>query len=92
MQMEWQTVQTQIRLLLGDQTAPRSSLIWVCTVCPGISVRKLRTITVLKDHNRNKRNHFLFIASSLVVIGKPSNIAMYERFVCIEDLTRVVIS
>ena len=28
-----------------DQTAP--SLIWVCTVCPGISVRKLRIITVL---------------------------------------------
>ena len=25
-----------------DQTAP----IWVCTVCPGISVRKLRIITV----------------------------------------------
>ena len=23
-----------------DQTAPRSSLIWVCTVCPGLSVRK----------------------------------------------------
>ena len=32
-----------------DQTAPlasRSSLIWICTVCPGISVRKLRIITV----------------------------------------------
>ena len=29
-----------------DQTAPRSSLIWVCTVCPSISVRKLRIITV----------------------------------------------
>ena len=27
-----------------DQT--RSSLIWVCTVCPGIYVRKLRIITV----------------------------------------------
>ena len=26
-----------------DQTAP---LIWVCTVCPGLSVRKLRIITV----------------------------------------------
>ena len=25
----------------------RSSLIWVCTVCPGISVRKLRIITVM---------------------------------------------
>ena len=29
-----------------DQTAPRSSLIWVCTVCPDLSVRKLRVITV----------------------------------------------
>ena len=29
-----------------DQTAPLGSLIWVCTVCPGISVRKLRIITV----------------------------------------------
>ena len=25
----------------------RSSLIWVCTVCPGISVRKLRNIMVI---------------------------------------------
>ena len=25
----------------------RSSLIWVCTVCPGISVRKLRIIMVM---------------------------------------------
>ena len=31
-----------------DQTAPsRSSLIWVCTVCPDLSVRKLRVITVM---------------------------------------------
>ena len=31
-----------------DQTAPRSSLIWVCTtcICPDQSVRKLRIITV----------------------------------------------
>ena len=29
-----------------DQTAYRSSLIWVCTVSPDISVRKLRIITV----------------------------------------------
>ena len=32
--------------------------------------------SVLKDHNGNKRNHFLFFVSSLVVIGKPWNIAM----------------
>ena len=29
-----------------DQTAPRSSQIWVCTVCQDESVRKLRIITV----------------------------------------------
>ena len=28
-----------------DQTAPRSSLIWVCTVCPDLSVRKLTVCT-----------------------------------------------
>ena len=33
-----------------DQTAPREeqSLIWVCTVCPDLSVRKLRIIRVLQ--------------------------------------------
>ena len=30
-----------------DQTAPCSSLIWVCTVCPDLSVRKLAVITNL---------------------------------------------
>ena len=30
-----------------DQTSPRrSSLNWVCTVCPDLSLRKLMTITV----------------------------------------------
>ena len=33
---------------MADSVGPdqRSSLIWVCTVCPGISVRKLRIIMV----------------------------------------------
>ena len=31
-----------------DQTAPRSSLIWVCTICPDLSVRKLKVITVFR--------------------------------------------
>ena len=30
-----------------DQTAPLGALIWVCTVCPKLSVRKLRIITVV---------------------------------------------
>ena len=29
-----------------DKTAPRSSLIWVCTVCPDLSVRKFRIKTL----------------------------------------------
>ena len=29
-----------------DQTAPRNSLIWVYTVCPDLSVQKLRIVTV----------------------------------------------
>ena len=41
-----------------DQTAPRSSLIWVCTVCPDLSVRKLRNITVVKiSRNLNLAGH-----------------------------------
>ena len=38
----------------SDQTAPLgavySSLIWVCTVCPDLSVRKLRNITIHLFH------------------------------------------
>ena len=33
--------------VVPDQTAP---LIWVCTVCPGISIRKLRIITVNHEY------------------------------------------
>ena len=36
--------------------------------------------SVFKDHNGNKRDHSLFFVSSLVVIGKPWNFAMYELF------------
>ena len=34
-----------------DQTAPRNSLIWVYTVCPGVSVQKLWIITVMCSNN-----------------------------------------
>ena len=35
-----------------DQTAPGSSLVWVCTFCPDLFVQKLRVITVhLFHHN-----------------------------------------
>ena len=34
-----------------DQTAPRSSLIWVCTVCSDVSVLILRTVTVVHVPN-----------------------------------------
>ena len=32
-----------------DQTAQRSGLIWVCGVFPGLSVRKVRIITVISS-------------------------------------------
>ena len=41
-----------------DQTAPMSSLIWVCTVCPDLSVQKLRVITVQGENS-------LFFSSAL---------------------------
>ena len=45
-----------------DQTFSRSSLIWVCTVCPGISVRKLKILTV----NRNLTNQPLKLRECLL--------------------------
>ena len=44
-----------------DQTAPRSSLIWVCTVCPGLAVRKLRIIMVQLCLNSSDRYANLLI-------------------------------
>ena len=46
-------METLIRLLLWEQSdlglhCERSSLIWVCTVCTELSVRKLRIIMVLQ--------------------------------------------
>ena len=32
---------------MPNSVDPEQSLIWVCTVCPGLSVRKLRIITVM---------------------------------------------
>ena len=46
-----------------DQTAPGSSLIWVRTVCPGISVRKLRIITVISDVFWRQTNHWRKVAA-----------------------------
>ena len=39
------------------KTLSRSSLIWVCTVCPDISFRKLRIITVDMFH-KSYNEHF----------------------------------
>ena len=44
-----------------DQTAP---LIWVCTVCPGLSVRKLRKITVTP-----LTLHMLLVSINYVMMG-----------------------
>ena len=47
-----------------DQTAPLWS--WVCTVCPGISVRKLRIVRYIERHHTReflKQNHTVMIRS-----------------------------
>ena len=53
----------------------RSSLIWVCTVCYGISVRKLRIITVnLKDFIRVIRgvhSNTYTVVMYFPISGKP---------------------
>ena len=38
-----------------DQTAPRSSLFWVCTVCSDLSVPILRTFTVTLHSEIDRR-------------------------------------
>ena len=59
-----------------DQTAPRSSLIWVCTVCPIISVRKLRIIIVLPKKSAR-------FATSCVKIYIETCINAKEKTLCI---------
>ena len=50
----------------------RSSLIWVCTVCPDLSVRKLRNITVTisqAHYNSQPRSRKTGTTEKMVVIG-----------------------
>ena len=92
-----------------DQTAPlgavwssdcssRSSLIWVYTVCPDLSVRKLRTlwylyITILNislsscvNHFQESRNTISFFIDKAEVIRSPTNVCADGR-VYSADLT-----
>ena len=65
----------------------RSILIWVCTVCPGISVRKLRIITVisfekLEIRRRNKIPCVNFLSVwilLIVIIGRCKNVILYKN-------------
>ena len=47
--------------------------------------------SIQKDHNGNKRNHFLFFVLSLVLIGKPwyklCELFYMYVLVCIYDIT-----
>ena len=44
-----------------DQTAPvGGSLIWVCTVCPDLSIRKVRIITVVQVFEAGTTSTFTF--------------------------------
>ena len=82
-----------------DQTAPRSSLIWVCTICPGLSVRKLRIITV---HHINRHaklqccivffclffccfffQFFFFFSFCLQVVFSKKNKSKLRRYILI---------
>ena len=52
-----------------DQTAPLGLLlIWVCTVCSGISVRKLRIITVVMQNVLEKKGKAYFWGIFVVFI------------------------
>ena len=57
-----------------DQTACRSSLIWVCTVRPDLSVRKLGNITVYWIHKNVIQNYH-----ETWKIPAPENIAVIIR-------------
>ena len=48
-----------------DQTA---TLIWVCTVCPDLSVRKLRNITVIRFSNWTRTHYMSFMVPKYVLL------------------------
>ena len=56
-----------------------SSLIWVCTVCPGISVHKLRNVTVFQTegevrillYNQTKSKNSIQKSKNIHVLGQP---------------------
>ena len=50
-----------------DQTAPRSSLFWVCTVCSDLSVPILRTFTVMLNKGRIIMPVFYYKANTLLI-------------------------
>ena len=54
-----------------DQTAPLSSLIWVLTVCPDLSVQKLRIITVSTVAYRLKTSLFVYKLINSKIIFRP---------------------
>ena len=62
-----------------DQTAPRSSLIWVCTVCQGLSVRKLMIITVCENCQIVWQNWQVFVLSESGLFTVKT--ASYSTFV-----------
>ena len=60
---------------IANSEDSRSSLNWVCTVCPDLSVRKLRIITVLNLLNvlRKKFDEMLCQASYQIFRNKFNN-------------------
>ena len=56
-----------------DQTA---ILIWVCTVCPGLSVRKLRKITV----STIQTEYFIKTPDTTIIIPTPHHYTYFVQY------------
>ena len=55
-----------------DQTAPRSSLFWVCTVCSDLSVPILRTFTVVYGIKMFHKNKYIYFGSECQMLSVSS--------------------
>ena len=73
---------------IANSEFSRSSLIWVCTVCPDLYVRKCRIITVnrkFKQHINNKviRIKVIFMSKlfsqSFILLTAPFNINQHAK-------------
>ena len=62
--------------VMANSVDPDRALIWVCTVCPGISVRKRRIITVFASVNIGLARHN--VQSSTLSFLLASNLHVFS--------------